>query len=45
MAELEEQGRSMLHQEVQRRESWEFPCGKELMEPQIHHQFFQQILF
>lgn len=45
MAELEEQGKSTLYQEVQRRESWEFHCGKELMEPQIHQHLFPQIVF
>lgn len=44
MAELVEQGRSMLYQEAQRRESWEFHCGTELMEPQIHHHIFLKIL-
>lgn len=40
MEELVEQGRSMLHQEDQRRELWEFLCDKELMEPGILHHHF-----
>lgn len=38
MEEWVEQGRSMLHQEDQRREPREFLCDKELMEPgNLHH--------
>lgn len=37
MVVSEEQGWSILHQEDQRKESWEFHCGKELMVPQNHH--------
>lgn len=37
MAELGEQGRSMLYQGGQTKESWEFHCGKELKGPQTHH--------
>lgn len=45
MAESVERGRSMLCQEVQRKQSWECHGGKELMEPQIHHHLFLIILF
>lgn len=39
MAELAEQGKSMLYQEVQKRESWEFRDGIELKGPLTDHQF------
>lgn len=47
MAELGEQGKSMLCQEVQKRESWEFHYGIELKELLTDHQtslgfFFQR---
>lgn len=38
MAELAEQGKSMLCQEVQKRESWVFRDGKELKGPLSDHQ-------
>lgn len=38
MAELAEQGKNMLYQEVQKRESWVFRDGIELKGPPSDHQ-------
>lgn len=41
----EEQGWNMSHQEDQRKEPWEFHCGKELMVPRNRHHFLQQKIY
>lgn len=42
MAVSKEQGWSMLHQEDQRDESWEFHYGKVLKGDQNHHYFYKK---